>query len=74
MSISKVGAIAVLAFMLTAPVVGHATNLSQAFDNFGHSVVSGVKQAGHTVKNGARNVGRSIATGWHSLKRDAGGR
>ena len=68
MSIWKVAAMAMFAAMLTAPVVGHASEPGNSFDNFGHSVVHGAKQAGHAVENGAKDVGHSIVSGWHSVR------
>jgi hypothetical protein len=69
MPILKVGAIGALALMLTAPVPGHAADVADSFNHFGHSVVHGAKRAGHAIKNGATNVGHSIASGWHSFER-----
>jgi hypothetical protein len=74
MSISKVALIGLLAAMLIAPDGARASGVGNSFDNFGHSVTNGAKQAGHAVKNGAENVGHSIVLGWHSFKHNLDGR
>ena len=68
MQILKIGVVGALALMLSAPVQAQADGIGESFNNFGHSVASGAKQAGHAVKHGARRVGRSFVLGWHSFK------
>jgi hypothetical protein len=58
-----------LAIILIAPAAAQAEGPGNAFDNFGHSVVTGAKTAGHAIKRGARSVGHSIESGWYSFKR-----
>jgi hypothetical protein len=68
MSIPKFTAMVAIAAMLSAPAVGHAADIGGSFNDFGHSVAHGARQAGHAVKTGAKNVGHAFVSGWHSFK------